>query len=68
MDNQDGATNPSQAPPRRVIQDIPKKDTKTPRKPFTTAREYKKFFTRRMKQLPKTQEVQEFQEVVDQNF
>ena len=67
MDNQDGATNPSQAP-QWVTQDIPKKNTKTPRKPFTTAREYKKFFTSRLKQIPKTQEVQEFQEVVDQNF
>ena len=67
MDNRDGALNLSQTPPQRVIQDIPKIDSTTPRKPFT-AREYKKFFTRRMKQISKIQEVQEFQEVVDQNF
>ena len=69
MENQqDGANNLSRAPPQWVTQDTPKKFTPKPRKPFTTAREYKKFFTRRMKQVPKTQGVQEFQEVVDQNF
>ena len=69
MDNQQGDTNnPPQAPPQWVTQDVPKKFTPKPRKPFATAREYKKFFTRRVKQIPKTQSAQEFEEVVDQNF
>ena len=69
MDNQRGGTNnPPQAPPQRVTQGVPKKFTPKPRKPFTTAWEYKKLFKRRVKQVPTTQSVQEFQEVVDQNF
>ena len=61
MENQQSdAHNPTQAP---------KKFTPKPRKPFTTAREYKKMFTQRvMKQAPKKQEIQELQEVEDQNF
>ena len=69
MENQqDDANNLTQAPPQWVTQDAPKKETRTPRKPFTTAREYKKMHTRRVKQVPKKQDIQEFQEVVDQNF
>ena len=68
MENQGDLTNPSQAPPQRVTQDVPKKFTPKPRKPFTTARENKKLFKRRVNQVPKTPSAQEFQEVVDQNF
>ena len=55
-------------PPQWVTQDAPKKETRNPRKPFTTARECKKMYTRRVKQVPKKQEIQELQEAVDQNF
>ena len=68
MEKQGDLTNPSQAPPQRVTQDVPTRFTPKPRKPFTTAKEYKKLFKRRVKQVPTTQSVQEFQEVVDQNF
>ena len=69
MDKQQGDINNSlQAHPQRVIQDVPKKFTPKSRRSFTTAREYKKLFSRRVKQVPKTQSIQEFQKVVDQNF
>ena len=69
MNNQQDDTNtPPQAPPQRVTQDVPKKFTPKPRKPFTIAREYKKLFKRRVNQVPKTLSAQEFQEVVDLNF
>ena len=55
MDNKNGATNPSQTPPQRVTQDVPTRFTPKSRKPFTTAREYKKIFKRRVMQVPKTQ-------------
>ena len=70
MEAQKGnANNPPRAPPPQLVtQNVPKNYTPTPRTPFTTAREYKKLYTRRMKQISKNQEVQELQEVVDQNF
>ena len=46
----------------RVAQDPPKKFTPTPRKPFTTAREYRKLFIRREVQVFKKQGGQEIQE------
>lgn len=57
--------NPTQAPPQRVTQDVPKNDTK----PRMTVREYKKFFTRRRKQIPQYPRIEdEVGEIVDQNF
>ena len=63
---QEDASDLTQASPPRVAQDSPKNFTPRPRKPFTTAREYRKLFIRREVQVFKKQgqEIQEPRRVV----
>ena len=55
MASQEDVSNLTQASPPRVAQDPPKNFSPTPRKPFTTAREYRKLFIRREVQVFKAQ-------------
>ena len=59
---QEDASALTQASPPWVTQDSPKNFTPRPRKPFTTAREYRKLFIRREVQVFKKQSGQEIQE------
>ena len=59
---QEDSSDLTQTTPPRVAQDSSKKFTPRPRKPFTTAREYRKLFIRREVQVFKKQGGQEIQE------
>ena len=62
MASQDDERNVTHASPQRAAQDSSKKFIPKPRKPFTTAREYRKLFIRREVQVFKKQGGQEIQE------
>ena len=68
LHNQDVHQVPPRAPPLLVTQEPSKKISRTPRRPFTDAREYKKLFKKRKLQVFNVKESQKIQEVVDQNF
>ena len=70
MDNQDGATNPSQAPPQRVTQDVPTRVTPKTKETLHHRKRIQEtfFLERKVKQVPKARSVQVFEEVVGQTF